>query len=82
MNIENIKNLLELIQSSDYKDLFAAIVLYETNDNMTKDFSELNSGDIEILENIYNKYMNSDIPGLLNEDLKFLIADELNKLDM
>ena len=76
MNKENIKELVKTFKKADYKELFAALVLFEKIDYL-HDLNDLLDSDVEFLEQVYNKFMESKtIKGLLNEEIDNLI-DEL-----
>lgn len=59
MNKENIKNIVKFLNNQDYKDLFAALVIFEKIDYL-HDLNDLNDDDITYLENLYKKYLNND----------------------
>ncbi len=75
MNKENIKELVKLFNNVNYKDLFGAIIIFEKLDYLA-DLEDLQDTDINTLETIYEKFMDSDITGLLNDDLKEIIDKE------
>lgn len=75
MEKENIKELVDMFMKANYMDLFGAIIVYELD--LVEDLEDLSDEDIEKLENIYAKYMNSKtISGLLNDELKEIIDKE------
>ena len=66
MNIEEIKRLVREFHRVDYKDLFGALVVYETEDYL-HNIDDLNKGDIDFLNGLYDYYMDrDDITGLMN----------------
>lgn len=75
MNKENIKELVKLFNNVNYKDLFGAIIVFEKLDYLAE-LDDLQDSDINTLETIYEKFMDSDITGLLNDDLKEIIDKE------
>lgn len=76
MKKENIKELVKTLKKADYKELFAALVLFEKIDFL-HDLDDLLDCDVEFLDQVYNKFMESKtIKGLLNEEINNLI-DEL-----
>lgn len=78
MNKEKIIELVKTLNSSDYKDVFGAIIIFEYLDYL-QDLQDLNNIDIETLEEVYDKFMDSPtITGLLNEDLKEFLESEEN----
>lgn len=68
MDIEKIKELVKIFKKANYKDLFGALIINEQLDYM-HDLDELNEGDIEILEGLFNRFMKSDNATLINRDL-------------
>lgn len=82
MNKENIIKLVKEFKNVNYKDLVGALVVFEILENeyyYETELNELRDEDLKTLENIYEKWMNSDISGLLNEDLKEIINEEVEK---
>ena len=78
MNKENIKNIVKYLNTLDYKELVASIILFEKLDYIM-DIEELTDDDIKTLEKIYKKYIDSKtITGLLNEEIQDYI-DELTE---
>ena len=78
MNKEKIIELVKTLKSNDYKDVFAAIVIFEKLDYL-QDLQDIDDKDIEYLEEVYNKFMDSPtIAGLLNEELKEFLESEEN----
>ena len=66
MNIEEIKRLVKEFHRVNYKDLFGALITYETEDYL-HNIDDLNEGDIDFLEGLYDYYMDrDDITGLMN----------------
>ncbi len=75
MNKENIKKLYKTLKESDYKEVVASVILFEKLDYI-HDIEDITDGDIETLEDIYNKYMHSPtISGLLNEEINDIIEE-------
>ena len=68
MKKENIIELVKLFKKVDYKDLFGALILNEKIDYL-QDVEDIQDYDIEYLEELYNKFMNSDNISLINQDL-------------
>ena len=82
MNKENIIKLVKEFKNVNYKDLVGALVVFEILENeyyYETELNELRDEDLKTLENIYEKWMDSDIAGLLNEDLKEIINEEVEK---
>lgn len=78
MNKNKIVELVKILKNSDYKDVFGALIVFEKLDYL-QDLQDFNDGDIEYLEKIYNKFMDSyTISGLLNEELKEMLENEEN----
>ena len=76
MDIEKIKELVKIFKEANYKDLFGALIINERLDYM-HDLDELNEGDIEILEGLFNRFMKSDNATLINRDL----LDDLDDME-
>lgn len=75
MNKNKIIELVKILKNSDYKDVFGALIVFEKLDYL-QDLQDFNDGDIEYLEKIYNKSMDSHtISGLLNEELKEILEE-------
>ena len=75
MNKEKIIELVKTLNNSDYKDVFGALIVYEKMDYL-QDLQDFNDRDIEYLEKVYDKFMDSPtISGLLNEDLKEILEE-------
>lgn len=76
MNKEKIIELVKTLNNSDYKDVFGAIVVFEYIDYL-QDLQDINNIDIEYLEEVYDRFMESStITGLLNDELKEIIEEE------
>ena len=65
MNLDNVKSLVELFFKSDYKDLFGALVLYESIDYL-HDLVDVSQGDMEYEEELYDYYIENDNIKLTN----------------
>ena len=75
MNKNKIIELVKILKNSDYKDVFGALIVYEKMDYL-QDLQDFNDRDIEYLEKVYDKFMDSPtISGLLNEDLKEILEE-------
>ena len=78
MSKEKIIELVKTLKNNNYKDVFAAIVIFEKLDYL-QDLQDIDDKDIEYLEEVYNKFMDSPtITGLLNEELKEFLESEEN----
>lgn len=78
MNKEKIIELVKTLKNNNYKDVFGAIVIFEKLDYL-QDLQDIDDKDIEYLEEVYNKFMDSPtIAGLLNEELKEFLESEEN----
>ena len=78
MNKEKIIELVKTLNNNDYKDVFGAILIFEKLDYL-QDLQDIDDKDIEYLEEVYNKFMDSPtITGLLNEELKEILESEEN----
>ena len=75
MNIDKIKKLVKILNKNNYKDVFAAIIMYEKLDYL-QDLIDVNQSDIDDLEDIYKKFMKSDCKSLLNDDINDIIESE------
>ena len=76
MNKEKIIELVKTLNNSDYKDVFGALIVFEKLDYL-QDLQDFNDGDIEYLEKVYDKFMDSPtISGLLNEELKEILESD------
>lgn len=72
---ENIIELVNHFNMVSYQDLVGALIVYEKD----LDLEDLTDEDMEKLENIYYKWLDSDISGLLDTDLKDIINEELGE---
>lgn len=81
MNLENVKRLVKQFDCERYKDLVGALIVFEKFDyrGLTQNIDYLSDRDIKVLENIYDEWMNSDISGLLDTDLKDIIDRKLEE---
>lgn len=80
MNKEKIIELVKTLNNSDYKDVFGALIVFEKLDYL-QDLQDFNDGDIEYLEKVYDKFMDSPtISGLLNEELNEIL--ESNEVEI
>lgn len=78
MNKEKIIELVKTLKNNNYKDVFGAILIFEKLDYL-QDLQDIDDKDIEYLEEVYNKFMDSPtITGLLNEELKEFLESEEN----
>lgn len=68
MKLEEVKELLKIFKSADYKALFGALVLNEKIDYMSE-IDDITDKDIEYLKELYNKFLDSDNLTLINSDL-------------
>lgn len=76
MNKEKIIELVKTLNNNDYKDVFAAIVIFEKLEYL-HDLQDIDDKDINMLEEIYDRFMESaTITGLLNDELKEIIEEE------
>lgn len=76
MNKEKIIELVKTLKSNNYKDIFAAIVIFEKLEYL-HDLQDIDDKDINMLEEIYDRFMESStITGLLNDELKEIIEEE------
>ena len=76
MNKEKIIELVKTLNNNNYKDVFGAILIFEKLDYL-QDLQDIDDKDIEYLEEVYNKFMDSPtITGLLNDELKEIIEEE------
>ena len=76
MNLDRIKELVKQLRNENYKDLFAALILYEEIDYI-HELEDVNEKDIEFLEKIYKKFMDKDyITSLINQDILDLMEEE------
>ena len=75
MNKEKIIELVKTLKNNNYKDVFGAILIFEKLDYL-QDLQDIDDKDIEYLEEVYNKFMDSPtITGLLNDELKEIIDE-------
>lgn len=78
MNKEKIIELVKTLNNNNYKDVFGAILIFEKLDYL-QDLQDIDDKDIEYLEEVYNKFMDSPtITGLLNDELKEFLESEEN----
>ena len=76
MNKEKIIELVKTLNNNNYKDVFAAIVIFEKLEYL-HDLQDIDDKDINMLEEIYDRFMESStITGLLNDELKEIIEEE------
>lgn len=79
MDLKEIKRLVREFHRVDYKNLFGALITYETEDYL-HNIDDLNEGDIDFLNGLYNYFMDrDDITGLM--DANALIEDYKNDLE-
>ena len=72
MNKDVIKLMVRMFRNVNYKDLFGALVLNERIDYL-QDLEDITDSDIVYLEELYDKFLDSDISGLINvEELEEL----------
>jgi len=84
MNKKEIVKLVKTFKKTNYKDLVGALIIYEFLENeyyYDIELEELKEEDLKTLDNIYVKWLKSDICGLLNEDLKELIEEEFEDIE-
>ncbi len=68
MNIENIKRLVREFRNENYRDLVGALIIYEQLGYFAnEEINELDEKDTEFLEKIFDDWLHSDEPGILNE---------------
>ena len=73
MDLKEIKRLVREFHRVDYRNLFGALITYETEDYL-HNIDDLNKGDIEFLEGLYDYFIErDDIAGLI--DARQLIED-------
>ena len=73
MDLKEIKRLVREFHRVDYRNLFGALITYETEDYL-HNLDDLNKGDIEFLEGLYDYFIErDDIVGLI--DARQLIED-------
>ena len=78
MNKEKIIELVKTLKSNDYKDVFAAIVIFEKLEYL-HDLQDIDDKDIKYLEEVYDRFMESaTITGLLNDELKEFLESEVD----
>ena len=78
MNKEKIIELVKTLNNNNYKDVFGSILIFEKLDYL-QDLQDIDDKDIEYLEKVYNKFMDSPtITGLLNEESKEFLESEEN----
>lgn len=66
MNKETIKDIVRYLNDVSYRDLFGAICVFERCDYL-HDLEDLNDGDIEYLEELFEYFMNNDyFTGIFN----------------
>lgn len=76
MNKERIIELVKELRKENYKDLFAALILFEQID-FIHELEDVTEKDIEYLEEIYEKFMEKDyITSLINQDIFYLMEEE------
>ena len=77
MNKEKIIELVKILNNNDYKDVFGALMVFEKLDYLHS-LEEFNDKDVEFLESVYNKFMDSSTcTGLINEAInEFLESEE------
>ena len=77
MNKEKIIELVKILNNNDYKDVFGALIVFEKLDYL-HNLEDFNDKDIEFLESVYNKFMDSSTcTGLINEEInEFLESEE------
>lgn len=68
MNKDVIKLMVRMFRNVDYKDLFGALILNEKIDYL-QDLEDLSDADIKYLEELFDRFMQSDNMTLINSDL-------------
>lgn len=68
MNKYVIKLMVRMFRNVDYKDLFGALILNEKIDYL-QDLEDLSDADIKYLEELFDRFMQSDNITLINSDL-------------
>ena len=76
MDKNNVIEILKYLKSANYKDLFGALILNEKIDYL-QDVENIQDSDIKYIEELYNKFMNSDNISLINQDLIDDLDDEV-----
>ena len=77
MKLKNVIRLVKQFKNENYEDLVGALVVYEIiEDEFLYELDDMDDKDLKTLKEIYYKFMKSEIPGLLNEDLKDIIREE------
>lgn len=77
MNKEKVIELVKILNNSNYKDVFGALIVFEKLDYL-HNLEDFDDKDVEFLEGVYNKFMNSTTcTGLINEEInEFLESEE------
>ena len=77
MNKEKVIELVKILNNSNYKDVFGALMIFEKLDHL-HNLEDFDDKDIEFLEGVYNKFMDSSTcVGLINEEInEFLESEE------
>lgn len=77
MNKEKVIELVKILNNNDYKDVFGALIVFEKLDYL-HNLEDFNDKDVEFLESVYNKFMDSTTcVGLINEEInEFLESEE------
>lgn len=77
MNKEKVIELVKILNNNDYRDVFGALMVFEKLDYLHS-LEDFDNKDIEFLESVYNKFMDSPTcERLINEEInEFLESEE------
>lgn len=77
MNKEKVIELVKILNNSNYKDVFGALIVFEKLDYL-HNLEDFDDKDVEFLEGVYNRFMDSPTcAGLINEEInEFLESEE------
>lgn len=77
MNKEKVIELVKILNNSNYKDVFGALIVFEKLDYL-HNLEDFNNKDVEFLESVYNKFMASTTcTGLINEEINEFLESEV-----
>lgn len=78
MNKEKVIKLVKILNNSNYKDVFGALIVFEKLDYL-HNLEDFDDKDVEFLESVYNKFMDSPTcAGLINEEINEFLKSEEN----
>ena len=80
-NLDKIKNIVHTLNSMNCKDLFIGLLLNEVI-VYAQDIEDITQDDISVLEQVYDKFIESDtITSLFNQDILDILLEITKESD-